>query len=195
MPASCFAKTPTASGITFSVRGWRPYLKENSMDPQHTTNTRMLEAVNQGENLADLLNSLFRTHDKCQNLLSPAIVMLTRCYQAARDTGQIANQPDAELDKFMAGSFERILFELNVSINSDCALASRQLGALVFALNAFREAGFRWSVTARSQPPIPVAVVEMPARVTTSEVRRDPSTNSITGSVQTEKDSSKSGCS
>ena len=149
----------------------------------------MLEAVNQGEDLAELLNSLFRTHAQCQTLLSPAIVMLTRCYQAARDTGQVADQPDAELDKFMTGSFERMLFELNVSINSDCALASRQLGALIFAVDAFREAGFRWSVIARSQPPMPVTVVEMPLRVTTTEVKRDPKTNAVTGSVQTEMDS------
>lgn len=150
---------------------------------------RILEAINQGEDLAELLNGLFRNEARCRDMLGPALGTLSDCYRAARDAGHIQIQTDPELNEFMAGTLERILFELNISVNTNTPLASRQITALVAAINTCRKAGFRWFTPTQSTPPTPVSVVEMPRRITTTEVKRDPKTNAITGSVQTEMDS------
>ena len=157
------------------------------MNSNHTVHARILEAINQGEDLAELLNGLFRTHDKCQNLLAPALYMLSHCYQAARDAGQAERQADPAIVEFMSGSLERILFDLNVSVNTDPSLVSRQLSAMVISINAYRQAGFRWTAPVVSPAPVPVSVVEMPVFVTTTEVKRNPKTLEITGSVATQK--------
>ena len=158
------------------------------MHPNTIINTRVLGAINQGEDLAELLNGLSRTHAKCRDLFGPAIAMITHCYLVARDGGHIASEPDQALAEFLSGSLARMLFELTVSVNTDGELASRQISAMVSAINACRQAGCKWTVPEYHPAPIPVAVLSLPERVTSTEIRRDLKTNTITGSMQIETD-------
>jgi hypothetical protein len=148
--------------------------------------TRIIEAVNHGEDLAALLNDLFQNRSACHELIYPSLYSLTQCFQIARDRGQNVTQPNEAMNEFLTWSLERQMLELVKNINCNGPLASQQISAIVGAVNTARATGTTWHTP--DQPPAAVQVVSLPARVTHTDIQRDPKTKQIVSSTQREAD-------
>ena len=148
---------------------------------------RILEAVNQGEDLIAFFSGLTLNHRKCPHFLGPAVYMLSNCYRAARDAGFAVQQTDPAMVEFMASGRDRMLYELTWSINTNGNLAADQLFAMICSFYACKRAGFTWSFVTQSPTPVAVSIVKMPNLITTTEVKRDPETMEITSTVASQK--------
>lgn len=171
--------------------------------------TRMLEAINSKEDLAQFLNKLLANRAESSGLIEGALSCLVGCYFSARNHGFQVPVEDETLRSFLEGSLSNACFELTIAMNRQSPdVASRQITGLVVAINHLRKQ-ISWpkrqqadAVQAqRSSDPIKVEVVSMPkagvskvevvslpSRQTTTEVKRDPKTHNIVSSVQTEVD-------
>jgi hypothetical protein len=154
--------------------------------------TRMQEAINAGEDLAELLQSLCNNRQTHPDLFSGAVAILVACYQSARTAGMEVTSCDPTMASFMSRSMSSMVVELMFSLKSaDGDLQGRQLSELVSSVNQLRSRGVRWDPAkpvVQPVEPLAVRVVSMPDRVTTTEVRRDGKTSQIIGSTQTEAD-------
>lgn len=140
---------------------------------QNIVHARVIEAINDREDLAAIFNDLLTHRRACGDLIGPALYALASCYQVARDGGCDVAQCDASMAPFMAGSLNRMLFELMRNLNADIDAACRQISALLSAVTSARNAGNVWSIPSQPQQVIPVQVVGMPERVTKTELFRD----------------------
>lgn len=160
------------------------------MNSEQNTQTRLVDAINGGEDLAGLLNSLFLRRHQFPQLIGAAVSMLAHCFIAARDGGSVVTQSDTSMGVFLSGNLTRLLFDLNLSVNGDGDLASRQISSMVSAINSARETRTTWIISPQPEvSPVPVAVVSMVNRETKTEVLRDGKTHAIIGSTQREFDS------
>ena len=112
--------------------------------------------------------------------------MLISCYQLARDAGHIPASTDPAMSTFLSGSYARMSFDIQKTVNADVFKAADQISQIVQAINAARASGVAW--IEKTQPEaLQVAVVSMPERTTSTLVQRDPQ-NTIIGSMQIERD-------
>jgi hypothetical protein len=163
-------------------------LEYEKLNPVNLVHARVIDAITDGEDLAAFFNDLFKHRKTCSDLIWPAITVLADCYLMARDRGLAVGQPDESVSAFLGASRNRMLFDLSKNINSDFELAVKQLSGLVQAINVARNSGCTWHIPDQpQQAPVPVAIVSMVDRVTSTEVMRD-GKGSITGSKQTERD-------
>lgn len=158
------------------------------MKTDNLVHARVIDAINDGEDLAAFFNDLLRNWRTGSNLIGPAVYMLAHCFVVARDGGFAVGQPDTSVSSFLSASQTRMLFDLNLSLNSNPVLAGEQLSGLVAAINFARNSGCTWSIPDQPQKaPIAVSIVSMVERVTKTELERD-SKGLITASKQTESD-------
>ncbi len=155
------------------------------MTTDNTINLRVIDAINDGEDLAIFFNDLFQNRQTCQRMIGPALSMLAKCFVVARENGYPVRD-DASMGDFLKSNVSRICFDLEKSVNSNPELAGAQISSIVASINAARSNGCRWSMPEqRAAQPIPVTVVEMPKRTTTTSVVRGQGGN-IVGSTTTE---------
>lgn len=159
------------------------------MNPVNLVHACVVEALNCGEDMAAFFSDLLQNRHANNQLIGPAVFMLTSCYVLAREKGFIVCPPEDPMVDFLGASQNRILFDLTKSLNANPVLAGDQLSGLVGGINCARRAGCTWHIPDQpEQAPIPVEIVGMVDRVTRTEVMRD-SKGVITGSKQTESDS------
>ena len=148
-----------------------------------------VEAISSGADLAQFVMRLFRTRDSLPDLLGSAIGTLIECYGRAALAGWVPVMDSRFPPAMLERSVCRIRTDLLQSLHSsDVAAQSEQLSFLVTAIHGMREAGCTWSLAASAAPPLPVSIVSMPDRVTSTTVQRDPSGRTIVGSTQVERD-------
>lgn len=172
------------------MRGWRYllFLQVKKMNLANFVEIRVIEAINSGEDLAAFFNDLFKNRATCNELIGPAVSMLTRCYVLARNNGVNFGGFDESVREFFGFSENRMLFDLMKTLNTDPVLAGSLLSGLVAFINVARKSGHTWHIPDRPQnSPVPVVIVSMVDRVTNTEVVRD-GKGAITGSKQTESD-------
>jgi hypothetical protein len=154
----------------------------------NTVQARVIEAINDGTDLAVLFTDLLNQRQFHADMTGQSIGILARAYLAARDGGVDVTQADPAMNDFMASSVNKMLFELQQSVNANIELAAKQLSALVTSIGHARRSGVVWSMPVQPAAPMPVYIAGMVGRVTTTEVNRDPKSMEITGSVQIAKD-------
>lgn len=160
--------------------------KKQNMKTKYPISTRVVNAINDGEDLAAFFNDLFVNRQRCGHMIGPALAMLTQCFIGAREGGFSVIQDDSPLGKFLNQDLERMLFDLEKSANTNSTLCADHVTGMIASINNARKNGLRWSLPEESSPPpIPVTVVGMPKRTKTTSVVRG-SSGSIIGSTQTE---------
>ena len=159
---------------------------------------RLIEAVQSGENLGELLSHLadHRHTQAGAELFGGAVSALVGCFVALRRAGvRPAAEHDAELERFLRATPVAMASELNLMLATSAVdpLATR-LSALCGIVAAMRE---RVDVATALQlaglaqpaaPPLEIRIVAMPERESTSTVERHPGTKEITGARITERD-------
>ena len=156
------------------------------MTTENTIYARVIDAINDGEDLAAFFNDLFLHRQGCSHMIFPALAMLTKCFVVARENGFSVNQDDPSLGKFLNQDVGRMLFDLEKSVNTNPTLCAYQVTGIVASINKARSNGYRWSLPEKSSPPpIPVTVVGMPKSTKTTSVVRG-SGGAIVGATQTE---------
>lgn len=149
-----------------------------------------VEAINSGADLAEFVMRLLRTRESLPDLLGSAIGTLIECYRQATVAGWVPVMDSRFPPAMLERSVSRIRTDLLQSLHSnDGSSQSEQLSFLVTAIHQLRESGCTWSITTSAPPPLPVTIVSMPDRVTSTTVQRDPSSRAIVGSTQVERDS------
>lgn len=150
--------------------------------------TRVIEALNNREDLAAFFNDLFQNQRTMAQSIGPAVAMLVHCFVVAREGRFPVGTPDASLAGFLGFSENKMLYELYKNINSNSDVASRQLSGLVHAINFASSSGCTWhALDQPQQAPVPVSIVSMVERVTKTEIARS-ANGLVTGSRQTECD-------
>ncbi len=156
------------------------------MKPEYSISARVMNAINDGEDLAAFFNDLFVNREACRLMIGPAVASLAQHFIGARENGFSVIQDDSPLGKFLNQDLGRMLFDLEKSVNTNPTLFSDQMTGLVASINNARRNGVRWSLPEESSPqPIPVTVVGMPKSTKTTSVVRG-SGGAIVGATQTE---------
>ena len=156
------------------------------MKTEYSIADRVINAINDQEDLAAFFKDLFVHRQGCGHMIGPALGALTQCYIGARENGFSAVQDDSPLGKFLRQDLGRMLFDLEKSANTDPALCGTQLTGMIASINAARRGGLTWSLPKESSPPpIPVTVVGMPKSTKTTSLVRS-SGGAIVGATQTE---------
>jgi hypothetical protein len=156
------------------------------MTTEYSTSARVINAINDGEDLAAFFNDLFINRQGCSHMIGPALGILTQCFVAARDNGLPLTEGDSTLARFLSQDLGRMLFDLEKSANTNSTLCGDQLTGLIASINNARRSGYTWSLPEKSSPPpMPVTVVGMPKSTKTISVVRGAS-GSVVGSTQTE---------
>lgn len=151
--------------------------------------TRMLEAINSGEELSKVLNSLLANPRANALMLVGAASALVGCHCAGReiltDGTACTTGPEAA---FLGGSVKSIDFELSKALNEgDFSLFARYLSALVGSVaNIKRATNCHFEIPMCAVPVQAVQIVGMPDRRVTTEFERDPETMEIVRSKQVE---------
>lgn len=157
----------------------------------HIGQDSTIGVINSGGDLAEFMNNLLQSRKALPDLLGAAIGVLIDCYDSARKAGIVADLGGAFSQALADRPTSRIGLDVLQCMNgTDADAVSEQLSFLATAVHRLREAGFRWSLPAKSAAPAPlaVAVVSMPERVTSVNIERDPVSLSIVGSTQIERD-------
>lgn len=150
---------------------------------------RMTEAVSTGEDLRMILFRLLKGEqgsvDLKQALFTGALECIFATYLAIRKAGRKIAVVEPSLQPFVKGSRARIMCDILESAHTgNHDLLQRQIEALCSTISANRS-GISYSMptpslaVASGPKPIDIRLVAMPARVSTTDFVRDPSTLEI----------------
>lgn len=149
----------------------------------------MIEAINSGADLPELMRSLVVNRQALPDMLGAAIGVLIECYSSARNAGAVVDMQGTNSRALANRQTSRIYVDVTQSLNgTDVACMGEQLSFLATAVHRMRESGITWSLPITPEVPAGLAVLSMPSRMTSIRFERDPKSMEIIGSTQIERD-------
>lgn len=130
----------------------------------------MREAIACKEDLTTLMNGFFAKRKPAPDLFSGATNAMLDCFVAGRAVCTSVTCPDPQVQQFLNGSRDCMMFDLLQSIlSNDDDLQARQLGALAGGLMAMQAKGLEFEFKAKPQTPATpqaINITVQPAPVT-----------------------------